>query len=97
MRRTFIALGTAATLTLGVVPAAQAAPSSQLDSQVNEQVNELPTDMRLGSSGARLLSSNPSEEQMKEGAALLGRDWLIGFVAVAVLGTVIQAVSATLR
>ncbi|NLF91027.1 MAG: hypothetical protein GX570_06740 [Corynebacterium marinum] len=89
MRRTFIALSTAATLTLGVVPAVQATPSSQ--------VNELPADMRLGSSGAQLLSSNPSEEQMKEGAALIGRDWLVGFIGVAVLGSLIQAVSAAVR
>lgn len=79
MRRTLIALTTAAALTLGAVPAASAA--------------ELPAEMRLGSSGAQMLSSGDTGE----GAMLLGRDWLIGFVGVAVLGSLIQAVSAAVR
>lgn len=86
MRRTLITLTTTAALTLGFAPAAQANPSSVL-----------PADLRLGSSGAELLSSNPSPQQQQEAVLLLGRDWLIGIVGVVVLGGVIQAVSAHVR
>lgn len=97
MRRTLIALTTAAALTLGFAPAAQAGPSSLLPAEVNSRVQEVPADLRLGSSGAELLSSNPSPQQQQEAALLLGRDWLIGIVGVMVLGGVIQAVSAHVR
>ena len=90
MRRTLIALGTATALTLGglsTVPTATAQVSS---------VEELPADMRLGSTGAQLLSSN-SDSQKQQGAVLLGRDWLIGFVALTVIGSIIQAVMSAVR
>ncbi|RSZ66059.1 hypothetical protein EAH68_00425 [Corynebacterium hylobatis] len=97
MRRTLISLTTAATLILGFAPAAQAGPSSLLPPEVNSKVQEVPAELRPGSSGAELLSSNPSPEQQREAAILLGRDWLIGFVGVAVIGGVIQAVSVHVR
>lgn len=97
MRRTLIALTTAAALALGSVPAAQAGPSSMLPAEINSKVQEVPADLRLGSSGAELLSSNPSPQQQQEAAILLGRDWLIGLVGFVVIGGVIQAVSAHVR
>lgn len=99
MRRTLVVLSTATVLTLGVaVPAAQAAPqSSEINQQLNTHTKDLPADLKLGSSGAQLLSSNPNQEQQKEGATLLGRDWLIGMAAFAVLGGIIQAVATALR
>lgn len=97
MRRTLLALGTATALTFGtfsVVPAAVAQTSS-VDS-LSSRTEELPADMRAGSTGAELLSSG-SDAQKQQGALLLGRDWLIGFAALTVLGTIIQAVMSATR
>lgn len=96
MRRTLISL-TIVALVLGAVPAAQAGPSSLLPPEVNSKVQEVPAELRLGSTGAEMLSSNPSPQQQQEAAILLVRDWLIGIVGVAVIGGVIQAVSAHVR
>lgn len=93
MRRTLIALGTATALTLGAVPAAHAQPANA----VTSQIEELPADMRAGSSGAEKLSSASTEAEKQEGALLLGRDWLLGFAAITVLGTIIQAVMSAMR
>ncbi|AJE33043.1 hypothetical protein B842_05970 [Corynebacterium humireducens NBRC 106098 = DSM 45392] len=93
MRRTLIALGTATALTLGAVPAAHAQPANA----VTAQIEELPADMRAGSSGAEKLSSASTEAEKQEGALLLGRDWLLGFAAITVLGTIIQAVMSAMR
>ncbi|MCS5479915.1 hypothetical protein NYP18_09630 [Corynebacterium sp. YIM 101645] len=97
MRRTLISLTTAAALALGFTPAAQAGPSSLLPPEVNSKVQEVPAELRLGSTGAEMLSSNPSPEQQREAAILLGRDWLIGIVGVVVIGGIVQAVSAHVR
>lgn len=93
MRRTLIALGTATALTLGAVPAVHAQPANA----VTSQIEELPADMRAGSSGAEKLSSASTEAEKQEGALLLGRDWLLGFAAITVLGTIIQVVMSAMR
>jgi len=96
MRRTLIALGTATALTLGAVPAVHAQPASPVNA-VTSQIEELPADMRAGSTGAQKLSSASTEAEKQEGALLLGRDWLLGFAAITVLGTIIQAVMSAMR
>ncbi|MDO5668968.1 MAG: hypothetical protein Q4G50_03085 [Corynebacterium sp.] len=83
MRKTLIALTTATALTFSVAPAAHAS-------------SDVPEEVTSGSSGFEMLSSNNDEEK-KEGALLVGRDWLVGVVAVAVIGTIIQAVASNLR
>lgn len=99
MRRTLVALSTAIALTLGVtVPVAQAAPqSSEINQQFNTYTKDVPADLKLGSSGVQLLFSNPTPAQQLEAASLLGRDWLIGMAAFAVLGGIIQAAATALR
>ncbi len=83
MRKTLLALTTATALTFSVVPAAQANP-------------DLPEEVTAGSTGFEMLSSNDDEDK-KEGALLVGRDWLLGLAAVTVIGTIIQAVASNVR
>lgn len=81
MRRSILALATAVTLTLSVLPAAQA----------SSVTGELPTEATIGSSAAESLSSgNGSDEQTRENVLGLGADWLLGAVLVTVLGGLIN-------
>lgn len=94
MRRTLIALTTSVALVLGAVPAVQAGETSSL----SQTVEELPSDLRLGSSGAQLLSSDDAtEEEQREGSSMMARDWLMGFVALGVFGVLANAVMSLVR
>lgn len=94
MRRAIIALATSATLVFGAVPVAQADSGSSL----SRSIEELPADLRLGSSGAELLSSpGTTEGDQREGSSMMFRDWLIGFVALGVFGALANVVTAVAR
>lgn len=94
MRRAIIALATSAALVFGAVPAAQADSGSSL----SQTVEELPADLKLGSSGAeRLSSTGATEDDRREGSSMMFRDWLIGFAALGVFGALANAVTSVVR
>ncbi|AGF72344.1 hypothetical protein [Corynebacterium halotolerans] len=94
MRRAIIALATSAALVFGAVPAAQAESGSSF----SQSIEELPADLRLGSSGAELLSSTGATgDDQREGSSMMFRDWLIGFVALGIFGALANVVTSVAR
>ena len=93
MRRTLVAVITSAVLLFAGIPVAQAQGSSF---SIEESIDALPSELTPGSSGVELLSSDSRNDQAEGGKRLL-HDWLVGFAAVTVLGTVINFVMSAMR
>lgn len=93
MRRTLVAVITSAALIFGGIPTVQAQSSIP---SVEGSIEDLPSELKIGSSGMELLSSDAKNDQTEGGKRLL-QDWLIGFVAVTVVGTVINFVMSAMR
>ena len=97
MRRTLVTWTTAFALVFSPAAAAQTVPqSSEVNQQFTELTRDVPREVAPGSAGLQMLANNPTEEQRIEAAVLIGLDWLIGVAAVAVIGGVVQAISAAL-
>lgn len=99
--RSLIAVAASTALILGSVPAVQAQDLSSRDSVVVEDsLEQLPDEARLGSSGVEKLSEASSEgdtDGAREGSSQIGLDLLIGIVGVTILGTVIQLIASAVR
>ncbi len=94
MRRTLVTLAASTALLLGAVPAAHAEERSSL----SQTIEELPADLKLGSSGVELISSQDSTaEDQQEGSSMLFRDWVTGFAALGIIGAILSAVMSIVR
>lgn len=90
MRRSLIALTTAAALSFSIIPAAQA----QSSGEVQGSLAALPAEFRVGSSAVETLQEGSgTEEELQQGSSELGRDWLIGLGVTTLLGMLITALS----
>lgn len=97
MRRSLIALATAATLTLGVIPAAATAETAGSSQPFEQQIEGLPAEFKIGSSAAEGLSEGESsEDETVNGSLDLGKDWLIGAVLITVLGSLMNVLAGVL-
>ncbi|QGU07224.1 hypothetical protein COCCU_06425 [Corynebacterium occultum] len=94
MRRSLIALATAATLTLGTLPVAHA----QSSEEVQGSLETLPAEFKIGSSAVDDLQEGAgTEAELQQGSSDLGKDWLIGAVVTTLLGIIITTITGALR
>lgn len=93
MRRSLIALTTAAALTFSIIPAAQA----QSSEEVQGSLEALPAELKIGSSAVETLQEGSgTEAELQQGSSELGRDWLIGLAVTTLLGMLITTISGLL-
>ncbi|MGP6174914.1 hypothetical protein [Corynebacterium sp. A21] len=97
MRRSLIALATALTLTFGALPAATAAEGLGSSQQLEQQLEELPAELKIGSSAAEDLSEGDNtQDETVNGSLDLGKDWLIGAALITILGGLMNLLAGVL-
>lgn len=100
MRRTLLALSTAAAVTLagtGISAAhAQQGPGLSSQSSTAGDGEDLPAELTLGSQGMELLSSGGDSDDATEGLRLLATDYVIGSSGVFVVGLILYHLAGAL-